>query len=143
MKRLIDANAAAALLGVRAGWLYKRAREGVVPHVRRGYWVRFDPVRLRAWRRRQPELQRRALRWALSAEQAAALLGRSVWWVYKQTSRGKAPHVKVGNEVRFLPRELREWASKQGLPPRRARGWARPSRAALSKARRAELSAAR
>lgn len=45
---LLDADAAARLLGVRPSWLLKRARERRIPHVRVGKFVRFDPDDVRA-----------------------------------------------------------------------------------------------
>jgi excisionase family DNA binding protein len=47
--RLVDAEAAAELLGVPASWLLAQARRDAVPHVRLGRYVRFDPDALEAW----------------------------------------------------------------------------------------------
>jgi excisionase family DNA binding protein len=44
MSTLLSAEAAAAVLGVDASWLARAAREGVLPHVRLGKYVRFDPA---------------------------------------------------------------------------------------------------
>lgn len=42
--RLLSADAAAELLGVDASWLARAAREGAIPCVRLGKYVRFDPA---------------------------------------------------------------------------------------------------
>lgn len=39
---LADAQTAAEMLGVKSSWLLQRAREGRIPHVRLGKYVRFD-----------------------------------------------------------------------------------------------------
>lgn len=46
---LLDANAAANLLGVPASWLLAEARADRIPHIRLGRYVRFDRAELRAW----------------------------------------------------------------------------------------------
>lgn len=46
---LLDAKAAARLLGVPHTWLLAQARAGGVPHHRLGHYVRFDPDDLREW----------------------------------------------------------------------------------------------
>ena len=46
---LMDARAAAELLGVPSSWLLMAARDGRVPHHRIGRYVRFDLDELRAW----------------------------------------------------------------------------------------------
>lgn len=54
---LIDAQAAAELLGVPKSWVLAEARADRIPHVRLGRYVRFEPDELRAWwakRRRGP-----------------------------------------------------------------------------------------
>lgn len=48
---LIDAKAAAALLGVPASWLLAEARKDAVPHIRLGRYVRFDAAELLDWAR--------------------------------------------------------------------------------------------
>ncbi len=61
--RLVDATAAAELLGVPASWVLAQARAQRLPHVRLGRYVRFEPDELRAWwagRRRGPALRNRA-----------------------------------------------------------------------------------
>jgi len=60
---LIDAEAAAGLLGVPPSWVLAQARAGRIPHVRLGRYVRFEPEQLEAWwqaRRRGPSLGSRA-----------------------------------------------------------------------------------
>jgi excisionase family DNA binding protein len=54
---LIDAQAAADLLGVPKSWVLAEARADRIPHVRLGRYVRFEVDELRAWwakRRRGP-----------------------------------------------------------------------------------------
>jgi excisionase family DNA binding protein len=46
---LVDANAAAKLLGVPPSWLLAQARERRVPHHKLGHYVRFDLDELIAW----------------------------------------------------------------------------------------------
>ena len=46
---LLDANAAARLLGVPPRWLLAQARDRRVPHQRLGRYVRFDPDELIRW----------------------------------------------------------------------------------------------
>jgi excisionase family DNA binding protein len=46
---LIDARAAARLLGVPHTWLLARARGGEIPHHRLGHYVRFSADELAAW----------------------------------------------------------------------------------------------
>src|SRR5688572_26219212 len=120
--QLIDVRAAAALLKVSVQWVYQRTHTGVIPHVKDGYWVRFDPVRLKTWARHQPTLRGRASQAAakkgtLTRYEAAQFLGRSVWWLARQVAAGTIPYLRLGNYVRFPRRALREWASNHGLPP--------------------------
>ena len=46
---LVDAGAAAELLGVPDSWVLAQARRNRIPHVRLGRYVRFDPDELEAW----------------------------------------------------------------------------------------------
>jgi excisionase family DNA binding protein len=46
---LIDAKAAARLLGVPHTWLLAQARAGRIPHHRLGHYVRFSADDLRQW----------------------------------------------------------------------------------------------
>jgi excisionase family DNA binding protein len=46
---LLDAKAAAQLLGVPHTWLLAQARAGRIPHHRLGHYVRFSAEDLRAW----------------------------------------------------------------------------------------------
>ncbi len=46
---LIDAKAAARLLGVPHTWLLAQARVGQIPHHRLGHYVRFNPEDLSRW----------------------------------------------------------------------------------------------
>lgn len=46
---LIDAKAAANLLGVPHTWLLAQARARKIPHHRLGHYVRFDPAELAEW----------------------------------------------------------------------------------------------
>ena len=50
---LVDAEAAAELLGVKASWVLAEARADRIPHVRLGRYVRFEPAELEAWWRRR------------------------------------------------------------------------------------------
>lgn len=49
LPKLVDAEAAAGLLGVPASWLMAEARAGRAPHRKLGKYVRFDPSEVRAW----------------------------------------------------------------------------------------------
>ena len=46
---LLEAKAAAALLGVPATWVLAEARADRIPHVRLGRYVRFDADELAVW----------------------------------------------------------------------------------------------
>lgn len=46
---LIDAKAAAELLGVPYTWLLAQARAHQIPHHRLGHYVRFNPNDLQDW----------------------------------------------------------------------------------------------
>lgn len=50
---LIDANAMAAQLSIKPSWLLEQARQGKVPHVRLGKYVRFDAGAVVEWMRRK------------------------------------------------------------------------------------------
>ena len=131
-RQLIDIEAAAALLKVSVKFIYRRTSTDRIPHVKRGYWLRFDPSQLRRWRRQQKARQvlvspAQAAR-MLTPDEAAAFLGRSKSWLYAQTAANTVPHVKMGHVVRFPKKALTKWAFKQGLPPSRPRGWSRLSR---------------
>ena len=49
---LVDAEAAAQLLGVPKSWVLARAREGGLPCVKLGHYTRFSPSDLAAWARK-------------------------------------------------------------------------------------------
>jgi excisionase family DNA binding protein len=49
MRRLVDAQEAGDLLGVRKSWVLAQARKDAIPHVRLGRYVRFEPSSLEAW----------------------------------------------------------------------------------------------
>jgi len=51
---LLTAEAAAAVLSVDAPCLLRQAREGRIPHVRIGRYVRFDPAAIAAYCARPP-----------------------------------------------------------------------------------------
>jgi excisionase family DNA binding protein len=46
---LLTAEQAGAILGVEASWVLQKAREGRIPHVRLGRYVRFEEDALRVW----------------------------------------------------------------------------------------------
>jgi excisionase family DNA binding protein len=46
---LLDAKAAAELLGVPASWVLAEARVDRIPHIRLGKYVRFETDQLEAW----------------------------------------------------------------------------------------------
>jgi excisionase family DNA binding protein len=50
---------------------------------------------------------------ALNAEQLADILGMSEVTIYKHAKAGKIPSFRVGTCVRFCPKEVSEWISKQ------------------------------
>lgn len=43
----------------------------------------------------------------------ATFLGMSRSWVYRASERGELPYRKLGNCLRFIPREMREWLHRQ------------------------------
>ena len=47
--RLLDAKAAAAVLGVPPSWVLAEARAERIPHKRLGRYVRFDEREITAW----------------------------------------------------------------------------------------------
>lgn len=47
--RLVDAEAVAKQLGVKATWVRQEARADRIPHVRVGKYVRFSPTAVDAW----------------------------------------------------------------------------------------------
>lgn len=49
IRRLLTSKVVADRLGLTEAELYRAVREGVVPAVRIGRRLRFDPVRLNAW----------------------------------------------------------------------------------------------
>jgi excisionase family DNA binding protein len=51
---LLTAEAAAEALSVDPHWLLRQAREGRIPHVRLGRYVRFDPAAIAAYCARAP-----------------------------------------------------------------------------------------
>ena len=53
--QLVDAKQIALQFSVDAGWFRTRAREGRIPHVRIGKYVRFDPLEIRDFLRQNPE----------------------------------------------------------------------------------------
>ncbi len=46
---LLDAKAVAAWLNVPVSWVYSAARDGRLPSVNAGRWVRFDREAIRQW----------------------------------------------------------------------------------------------
>ena len=52
---LLDARAIAELFGMDSTWFLKRAREGRLPHVRLGKYVRFDPAEIRDFFHREAD----------------------------------------------------------------------------------------
>ena len=47
--RLLTAVEVAALLAVPTSWVYRAAREGEIPNVRLGRYVRFDEADISDW----------------------------------------------------------------------------------------------
>jgi excisionase family DNA binding protein len=47
--KLLDAKGAAELLNVPKSWVLESARNGTIPHIRLGRYVRFDPDELLRW----------------------------------------------------------------------------------------------
>jgi excisionase family DNA binding protein len=47
--QLLTAEQVAKRLQVKPSWVYRAAREGTIPAVRLGRWVRFDPDALDRW----------------------------------------------------------------------------------------------
>jgi excisionase family DNA binding protein len=47
--RLMDADEIAAVLNVPVSWVRSAAREGAIPHVKLGRYVRFDEDDVLAW----------------------------------------------------------------------------------------------
>lgn len=50
-RRLRDARWAAEFLGMAVPRVYERARQGIIPHVRIGRRIMFDPVMVEEWLR--------------------------------------------------------------------------------------------
>lgn len=50
-ERLWDANEAAAFLNVSRSWIYQRSEAGLLPHVRIGALLRFEPATMRDYAR--------------------------------------------------------------------------------------------
>ncbi|MCK4414322.1 MAG: helix-turn-helix domain-containing protein [Candidatus Eisenbacteria sp.] len=49
----------------------------------------------------------------LSVAEAAEILRISVSWVYRNTKRGRLPHLRVGRSIRIDPRDLERWKKSQ------------------------------
>lgn len=47
--RLLTAGEVAEMLNVPVSWVYERSREGAMPHVPLGRYVRFDRAKVLAW----------------------------------------------------------------------------------------------
>lgn len=45
-----------------------------------------------------------------TVHEAAAYLKMSSSWLYKRVAEGAVPHVKLGNIVRFVPDQVRQFA---------------------------------
>ncbi|MCC6812315.1 MAG: helix-turn-helix domain-containing protein [Deltaproteobacteria bacterium] len=54
-EELWDANDAARFLKVSRSWVYQRAEAGLLPHVRIGALLRFEPWTLREFARQERE----------------------------------------------------------------------------------------
>ncbi len=52
---LVDARTIAKSFDMDPSWFLRRAREGRLPHVKLGKYVRFDPVEIRAFFQRSPD----------------------------------------------------------------------------------------
>lgn len=50
----------------------------------------------------------------LTLEEACRFLKVKPSWIYRQTSEGKLPHLKVGKYLRFVKAELVEWFRNNG-----------------------------
>jgi excisionase family DNA binding protein len=48
-ERLLTAEEIAGMLGVPVSWVRVRSREGTIPHLRLGRYVRFREEDVRAW----------------------------------------------------------------------------------------------
>ena len=48
-----------------------------------------------------------------SVSRVAKFLGMSASWVYRSAEAGTLPYVKIANRLRFVPREVVEWAMRQ------------------------------
>lgn len=49
LSKLVSADEVAEVLGVTAARVYEMARQNILPSVRLGRQIRFDPERIRAW----------------------------------------------------------------------------------------------
>jgi len=55
--------------------------------------------------------------------QAAQYTGMSLSWLYRAAAACRLPRVYIGNRLRFVPEEMKEWAlSQRGSIPLGARG---------------------
>jgi excisionase family DNA binding protein len=50
---LLTPDDVAELLQVNKSWVYEAARDGRIPHVRLGRYVRFEPEEIEAWLKTQ------------------------------------------------------------------------------------------
>ena len=55
MTKLIGVNEAAERLAVPPSWIYRWSREGKLPSIRLGKYIRFDPAKLERWIHKREE----------------------------------------------------------------------------------------
>ncbi len=53
VEKLVDVREMARILNVPVSWLYERTRLGTIPCIRIGKYVRFEPMEVLAFFRRQ------------------------------------------------------------------------------------------
>lgn len=53
----------------------------------------------------------------LELEEAAAYLGMSPSWLYRQVERKKVPHLRLGRKIAFRVADLDRWLESQLVKP--------------------------
>lgn len=45
----------------------------------------------------------------ITAQEVADMIGVHVQWVYKETRRGRIPHIRLGRAIRYRPESIEQW----------------------------------
>lgn len=114
----IDAQKAALSLGTYKDRLYRKAKNGEIPHYRVLGRVKFDPAILARW------LEERHIgmtviekllveRGLIDVKKTALLLGMHEDKLYKKAKTGEIPHYRVLDRVKFDPATLAQWLEER------------------------------